>query len=231
MADDGQHAFLLTAPELEKHYKGVVKFFDVRARNARFLSVGLGAVMGISLLSNVGLSWALASMLPLTKLVPVYFVVRTDGTIDSSPALSSLAHTTDQAVIRSELWQYVQRRESYSYDTAEYNYNIVSGMSGPSERTAYQSWFNYPNPASPQTTIGKNGVVTVQLIAVALIAPNVASIRFQRTVAMTGSDPQVTTWTATESFQQVDAMPEKERLEDPGGVVVTNYQVEQDTTE
>jgi type IV secretion system protein VirB8 len=160
----------------------------------------------------------------------VYFLIRPDGTIDDSVALSALPPSTDQAVIRAALWQYVQMREGYSYDTARYRYDIVSGMSDAATRISYQQWFNYPNPQSPQVTVGKNGVLTVEPISVALIGANVAQVRYQRIYA-TGTNAAVTTtWTSTLQFEQVDTMPASERLDDPGGVIVTSYQVEEDTT-
>jgi type IV secretion system protein VirB8 len=39
----------------------------------------------------------------------------------------------------------------------------------------------------------------------------------------------VTTWTATLQFEQVDTLPAKDRLTNPGGIIVTNYQAEEDT--
>jgi type IV secretion system protein VirB8 len=226
---DHSGAFPLTAPMLEKHYKEVLSFQEARARSARLLSKAAIVAFIVSMLGNVGLAWAIASMLPLTKLVPVYFLIRPDGTIDDSVSLSTLPTSTDQAVIRAALWQYVQMREGYSYDTARYRYDIVSGMSDTATRVSYQQWFNYPNPQSPQVMIGRKGVVTVEPISVALIGPNVAQVRYQR-IYSTGTNADVTTtWTATEEFQQVDTMPEAERLNNPGGIIVTNYQDEEDT--
>jgi type IV secretion system protein VirB8 len=227
---DQSGAFPITAPLLEQHYKEVRSFQEKRARSARLLSAGAIIALGISMLGNVGLAWAVASMLPLTKLVPVYLLIRPDGTIDNSVTLSTLPPSTDEAVIRAALWQYVQMREGYSYDTARYRYDIVSGMSDTATRVEYQRWFNYPNPQSPQVTVGKNAVVTVEPISVALIGPNVAQVRYERIYAA-GTDAAVTTtWTATEQFEQVDSMPDAERLSDPGGIIVTGYQAEQDTT-
>jgi type IV secretion system protein VirB8 len=226
---DHSGAFPLTAPMLEKHYKEVLSFQEARARSARLLSKAAIVAFIVSMLGNVGLAWAIASILPLTKLVPVYFLIRPDGTIDDSVSLSTLPPSTDQAVIRAALWQYVQMREGYSYDTARYRYDIVSGMSDTATRVSYQQWFNYPNPQSPQVMTGRNGVVTVEPISVALIGPNVAQVRYQR-IYSTGTNADVTTtWTATEEFQQIDTMPESERLNDPGGIIVTNYQDEEDT--
>jgi type IV secretion system protein VirB8 len=227
---DESGAFPITAPLLERHYKEVLSFQEKRARSARFLSRGAIVALGISMLANVGLAWSVASLLPLTRLVPVYFLIRPDGTIDDSVALSALPPSTDQAVVRAALWQYVQMREGYSYDTARYRYDIVSGMSDAATRVSYQQWFNYPNPQSPQVTVGKNGVLTVEPISVALIGPDVAQVRYQRIYA-TGTNAAVTTtWTSTLQFEQVDTMPASERLDNPGGVIVTSYQVEEDTT-
>ena len=227
---DFRTAFPLTAPMLEEHYKEVVSFHEARSRSSRFLSRGLLIGAGLLVVANIGLAWSVASMLPLTRLVPVYLLVRPDGTIDTSVALSTLPPSTDQAVIRAALWQYVQMREGYSYDTARYRYDIVSGMSDIATRAGYQSFFNYPNPLSPQVIIGKNGTVTVEPISVSLIGPNVAQIRFQQMTSLGTNQAITTTWTSTVQFQQVDTLAAAQRLTDPGGIVVTNYQAEEDTT-
>jgi type IV secretion system protein VirB8 len=215
---------------LEAHYKDVVSFHEARSRSSRFLSRGLLIGAGLLVVANIGLAWSVASMLPLTRLVPVYLLVRPDGTIDTSVALSTLPPSVDQAVIRAALWQYVQMREGYSYDTARYRYDIVSGMSDIATRAGYQSFFNYPNPLSPQVIIGKNGTVTVEPISVSLIGPNVAQIRFQQMTSLGTNEAITTTWTSTVQFQQVNTLAASQRLTDPGGIVVTNYQAEEDTT-
>jgi type IV secretion system protein VirB8 len=222
-------ALPVQARELAENYKEVESFQQARARSARRmtkLAVVVAAGLGVA---NIGLAWAVASMLPLTRLVPVYLLVRQDGTIDSSPSLSALPATQSQAVIRAALWQYVRLREGYSYDTAQYNYDVVSGMSGPTAKTNYQSWFNYPNSASPQVTIGKAGNVTVAPISVAMLGPHVAQVRFARTVQISTAQPEIETWTATLTFQQVDTLNDKDRLANPGGLLITDYQSTEDS--
>jgi type IV secretion system protein VirB8 len=226
---DQSGAFPITSPLLERHYKEVRSFQERRSRSAQLLSKGAIIALSISMLANLGLAWTVASILPLAKLVPVYFMIRPDGTIDDSVALSTLPPSVDQAVIRSALWQYVQMREGYSYDTARYRYDVVSGMSDAVTRVSYQQWFNYPNPQSPQVTVGKNGVLTIEPISVALIGPNVAQVRYQRIYEAGTNVAVTTTWAATIQFQQVDTMPAADRLSDPGGIIVTSYQAEEDT--
>lgn len=223
-------ALLAQQTALEAHYKDVESFQKAKERSARRMTTYALVVAAILGIANIGLAWAVASMLPLTKLVPVYLLVRKDGTIDSSVSLSTLPPSADKAVIQAALWQYVRLREGYSYDTAQYGYDVVSEMSSPTVRQNYQSWFNYPNPVSPQVTVGKGGNITISPISVAMLSPHVAQVRFSRTVQIATNQPATTTWTATLEFQQVDVLNGKQRLANPAGVVVTNYQSSQDST-
>jgi type IV secretion system protein VirB8 len=163
---------------LSEHYKQVESFQRDRAKAARRTSKVLAAVAGIAIVANLGQAWTIAALLPLTKIVPVYLWAHPDGTIDSSVALSRLPATQSQAVVTAALWAYVRLREGYSYDTAQYDYDAVSGMSADAPRTQYQRWFNYPNAVSPQVTVGKKGVIEIQHISSANIATNVQQIRY-----------------------------------------------------
>lgn len=223
-------ALLVERAALESHYKDVEAFQQAKVRSARRMTTYALIAAGILGVANIGLAWTVASMLPLTKLVPVYLLIRKDGTIDSSVSLSTLPPTEDKAVIQAALWEYVRLREGYSYGTAQYGYDVISGMSSPAVRQNYQTWFNYPNPVSPQITVGKNGNITISPISVAMLSPRVAQVRFSRTVQIETNQPATTTWTATLEFQQVDALNGKQRLSNPAGIVVTNYQSSEDST-
>ena len=223
-------ALLVQQAELQRHYKDVESFQQAKARSAGRTTTFALIVAGALGVANIGLAWAVASMLPLTKLVPVYLLVRKDGTIDNSVSLSTLPPSEDKAVIQAALWQYVRLREGYSYDTAQYGYDVVSGMSTPTVRQNYQTWFNYPNPASPQVTVGKTGNITISPISVAMLSAHVAQVRFSRTIQIATNQPATTTWTATLEFQQVDVLSGKARLANPAGVIVSNYQSSQDST-
>jgi type IV secretion system protein VirB8 len=223
-------ALLVQRAALEAHYKDVESFQQARARSSRRTATFALVAAGILAIANVGLAWAVASMLPLTKLAPVYLLVRNDGTIDSSVSLSTLPPTVDKAIIQAAIWEYVRLREGYSYGTGQYGYDVVSGMSSPAVRQNYQTWFNYPNSVSPQVTVGKNGNITIAPISVAMLSPHVAQVRFTRTVQIGANQPATSTWTATLEFQQVDTLNGKQRLANPAGVVVTNYQSSEDST-
>jgi type IV secretion system protein VirB8 len=216
---------------LSEHYQQVVSFQHDRAKAARHTSKILAAVAGIAILANFGQAWTIASLLPLTKIVPVYLWARPDGTIDSSVALSRLPATQSQAVVTAALWEYVRLREGYSYDTAQYGYDAVSGMSADAPRAQYQGWFNYPNAVSPQIIVGKKGVIEIQHISSANLSTTVQQIRYRRVLTITGQPPVVTTWTATLQFETIATLPIALRLRNPGGVIVTSYQAAEDSAQ
>jgi type IV secretion system protein VirB8 len=216
---------------LGDYYKQVQSFQRERANAARRASKTLGVVAGIAILANLGQAWTIALLLPLTKVVPVFLWVRPDGTVDSSVALSRLPATQSQAVVTAALWEYVRLREGYSYDTAQYGYDAISGMSADTPRTQYQGWFNYPNPQSPQVTVGKKGTIEIQHISSSNIAPTVQQIRYRRVLTLIGQQPIVTTWTATLQYETVASLPIALRLRNPGGVIVTSYQSAEDSAQ
>ena len=229
--NQGNFALPVDRAGLSEHYKQVESFQRGRAKAARRTSKVLGAVAGIAIVANLGQAWTIASLLPLTKIVPVYLWARPDGTVDSSVALSRLPATQSQAVVTATLWEYVRLREGYSYDTAQYGYDAVSGMSADAPRTQYQGWFNYPNASSPQVTIGKKGVIEIQHISSANLSTNVQQIRYRRILTILGQPPMVTTWTATLRFETVATLPIALRLRNPGGVIVGSYQAAEDSAQ
>ena len=214
---------------LSQHYAAVESFQAQRAKSARRISKVLATVAGISILGNFGQAWTIAALLPLTKIVPVFLWAKPDGTIDSSATLSRLPATEKEAVINAALWEYVRLREGYSYDSAQYAYDGVSGMSSDVVRAQYQTWFNFPNPQSPQVTVGRKGTIEIRHISSANIASHVQQIRYSRVVTMGTSPPSTTTWTATLQDQEITSLPLPLRLRNPGAVIVSAYQASQDS--
>jgi len=227
--DDLGQALFVEHKALEQHFKEVESFQTRRARSIKRLSVGMFVVTGIALLGNLAQAWTIATLLPLARIVPVYLWVRPDGTIDSSVSMSQLPPTQNKAVIDASLWEYVRLREGYSYDTAQYGYDVVSSYSAPNVADQYQKFFNYPNPASPQVVLSKRGTITVGHISSSDINPALEQIRFTRTVMIDGRQPIVTTMTATIGYATVRNMPAGTRLTNPGGVLVTSYESSEDS--
>ena len=228
MSDLG-HALLVEQKMLAEHYKEVESFQTRRTRMIKRLSRAMVVVTGIALLGNLAQAWTIATLLPLSRIVPVYLWVRPDGTIDSSVSISQLPPTQNKAVVDASLWEYVRLREGYSFDTAQYGYDVVSAYSAPKVADKYQRDFNYPNPHSPQVFIGKNGSITVSHISTSDIGPALQQIRFKRTIAIDGRQPVTDTMTATIGYATVRSLPSGMRLTNPGGVLVTSYQSTEDS--
>ncbi|MQW70885.1 type IV secretion system protein VirB8 [Sinorhizobium medicae] len=224
-----EHALLVERGALAAHYIEVEAFQTSRAKSARRLSRVLVVIATAAVFGNIAQAFTIATMVPLAKLVPVYLWVRPDGTVDSEVSVSRLPATQEQAVINASLWQYVRLREGYTADTAQYAYDLVSSFSAPSVRLEYQHHFNYPNPTSPQVTIGEGGRLDVEHISSNDIATGVQQIRFNRTLMMDGQTPVMSTWTATVRYEKVTSLSGESRLSNPGGLTVTSYQVSEDT--
>jgi type IV secretion system protein VirB8 len=227
--NDVGHALLVEQKQLADHYKDVASFHSRRAKMQKHLSRGTYIIAGMALLANFAQAFTIAALLPLSRIVPVYLWVRPDGTIDSSSSMSQLPPTQSKAVVDASLWQYVRMREGYSYDTAQNNYDAVTEYSAPNVGDQYQKFFNFPNKDSPQVTVGKRGTVTVTHISSADVSPAMQQIRFTKTVAIDGYKPLVTTMTATIGYATVRNLPQNVRLVNPGGILVTSYQVTEDT--
>lgn len=224
-----EYALLVQKEALAEHYKEVESFQTKRAKSAHKLSrMALGVAI-IATLGNVAQGFAIATIVPMEKLVPVFLWVREDGTVDSETSISKLPATQEQAVINSVIWQYVRLREGYTFDTAQYAYDLVSALSNATVRQEYQQYFNYPNPGSPQVTIGKRGRLQVEHISSNEITAGVQQIRYKRTLSIEGQQPVANTWTATIRYEKENVLPAKERLDNPAGLIISAYQTSEDT--
>src|SRR5688572_31146451 len=96
-----EYALLVQRNALAEHYKEVESFQTKRAKSAHRLSRIALSVAVIATLGNVAQGFAIATMVPLEKLVPVFLWVRPDGTVDSEVSMSHLPATQEQAVINS----------------------------------------------------------------------------------------------------------------------------------
>jgi len=216
---------------LASYYREVESFQAAKARGARRWGRVAWSIAGVSLVANLALAIAVASMLPLERLVPIYLWLQPDGTVHSTTQLSNIPPTQSRALLRAAIWQYVRDRQSYDFADAKYRYDAVSLMSGPHVINEYQRAFldDSPGSSSPQIKVGRKGQISVSLVNMSFVRRQVALVRYRRTVLMYGSAPVTTTWTATVGFRLVSKLPLADRLADPGGLIVTNYQNSEDT--
>lgn len=214
--------------QMDHYYSQVLSFQASRARSAKRAGRA-GWMFGSSMMVvNLMLGYALLSVLPTIRLQPVFIYPRGDGTVVSSVDMSVLPATEQDAMVQASLWQYVQLRESYSTDSAKYNYNIVSAMSSEQVRSQYQGWFNFPSRTSPQTIYGKEESVHVERRPGSGWQDDDHKrylMMFRRTVEDSeGKVISSANWAATIYVTRISSIPVRDRLTfNPVGIVVTGY--------
>lgn len=209
-----QYAKVRTMARRELHWA-------LRSRQA--LLVGFGG----ALLCVAGLTYGLDALAPSVRLIPMFVYTRADGTIRAEPLTSMIPDpTVHDAVLRAGLWQYLQWREGYTFDTRITRYNIVTEMSNRDVGDAYAAWYNAPNPDSPQVKYGKTGMVLIDMDSAEFLSadPSVYQINYYRKVVVPGQPTTVSHWTAYVHYHLVDSIPLNDRYQfNPAAIKVTSY--------
>jgi type IV secretion system protein VirB8 len=162
--------------------------------------------------------------------VPLFLVIREDGTVDTGISLGDLGANQAQKVIRASVWRYVEERESYTFSDAKHRYDLISLMSNENVRRDYQSWF-VNSADSPQKVFGKNGQVSVQEISMSPVRDGVFLVRFWRYSHLYGEKDRKSSATATVEYELLNAAPASLVLEDPAALIVVRYQLEENTAQ
>jgi len=169
---------------------------------------------------------AVAGLTPLKTTEP--FVIRVDqatGAVDLARGLSEEAGPVryEEAVSKYFLAQYVRAREGYLDASAEEAFRLVSILSGPTEQRRWADLFRGTNPQSPQNLYGRAAEASVSIRAVGFINPEVANVRYRRTVRR-AQQVEESDWIATIAFAYTRApMTEADRLRNPLGFQVLSY--------
>lgn len=170
---------------------------------------------------------AITALTPLHRIEP--YVIRVDNSTGAVEAVSKLTATSmsgDEAVNKYMAGKYVRAREEYSQQLAQVNYKTVALMSARPVANIYHDWFRPENPQSPLKIYSGSGTVNVRLLNISFLSPNIASIRYEKTVR---NNETVTrsTWLATVTFRYSNApMSEDDRLVNPLGFEVTDYRTD-----
>jgi type IV secretion system protein VirB8 len=174
------------------------------------------------------LAASLTAALPLKTAVPMFLVVRDDGTVDTGVSIGDLGVDMAQKVIRASIWRYVSERESYSYSEARYRYDLVSLMSGQEVQRAYQQWFLTAED-SPNKKILKKGQISVREISMSPVRDGVFLVRFWKITQMVGEKEEKISVTATVEYELLHQAPASLILDDPAALRVVRYQLEENS--
>lgn len=147
--------------------------------------------------------------------------------------------TTEEAINKSNVAQFVLARESYDSGLiGQRNWRTTLSMAGPAVAPAYVALHSESNPERPFRLYGSGRAVRVRILSIVLIGgtedrrPTGATVRFQRSVYEKGRgisqalDSKIATMEFTYSPDL--RLNEEDRLLNPLGFRVTNYRVDDD---
>lgn len=196
-----------------------------------------------SLLMSLALAGGYYYMLPLKEKVP--FLVMADaytGTASVARLQGNLGEnsiTTNEAINRSNVAQYVMARESYDYAIMGLrDWEQVFVMSDQAVGAALQAQYNRSNPQSPLVLYGTERALRIKILSITPLGtlPNGgfrgASVRIQRTLLdkRTGGSTYLDNQLVTLRFEYKAALAlnEQERVLNPLSFQVTEYRVDRD---
>ena len=147
--------------------------------------------------------------------------------------------TTEEAINKSNVAQFVLARESYDSGLiGQRNWRTTLSMAGPAVAPAYTALHSESNPDRPFRLYGGGRAVRVRILSIVLIGgtggqrPTGATVRFQRSVydKGRGSSQALDSKIATMEFTYNPdlRLGEEDRLLNPLGFRVTNYRVDDD---
>lgn len=218
---------MVTTDNLKSYFEKARRFDQDRMiqversnRLAWSIAIASAIVAGISIL-------AVASLAPLKTVEP--FVVRVDnstGIVDVVSALSATAGTYDEAVTKYFAAKYVRGREGYVWSEAQENFRTIALLSTQAEQARFAATYRGSNPQSPQNVYGRSATVRINIVSIALINQNVASVRYVRSVTR-GEEVRTTHFVATLTYSYANApMSSTDRLVNPLGFAVSEYRAD-----
>lgn len=147
--------------------------------------------------------------------------------------------TTEEAINKSNVAQFVLARESYDSGLiGQRNWRTTLSMAGPAVAPAYIALHSESNPERPFRLYGSASSVRTRILSIVLIGggagarPTGATVRFQRSLYDKGRgqaqplDSRIATLEFT--YNPDLRLSEEDRLLNPLGFRVTNYRVDDD---
>lgn len=174
---------------------------------------------------------AVASLAPLKRTEPFLLRVNeTTGAVDVVDVLTDQKSNYEEAVNRYFVQRYITYREAFSRALAEDYYYNVGVMSSTNEQKKYFEEFNPKNPNSPLVLYGDYAKAKVEVHSISFIKPEIALVRYVKSIERGNERPQQTHWVATIHFTYDKPRADlKERAVNPLGFQVLEYRKDPDS--
>ncbi|WP_230960401.1 type IV secretion system protein [Burkholderia pseudomultivorans] len=183
----------------------------------------MGGVAAVAVIGAIGLA-----VLKVPNPPAVLRVDSSTGKIDVLPTSSKGTVTFGEKEDRAALRQYVERRESYDWETINDMHMAVLATSSQQEGAEYDRFIR--GAGSPLTMLKDQARVIARVGAITFVG-HTAQVFFSKEYVPLNPamKRQTTYWVATIAYRR-DDLPEKQEIQDvnPGGFKVTSYQVARD---
>ena len=193
-------------------------------------------VARVSWLISLILGALIVSILPLREVVP--FLIRDNGTgiPDVITRLDVETLTTDDAMDKHFISQYIKTREGYYFNTLQQEYELTQMMSSDEVAKDYRSIYKGKNARDQK--LGSSNTVKPEIISIVLSkkevgadgqASNIATARvrlIQRNLSTGEETAKNIVVSLTYEYLPVKNMVEGFRMDNPLGFIVTHYRVD-----
>ncbi|KVW77446.1 hypothetical protein WK99_27815 [Burkholderia ubonensis] len=183
----------------------------------------MGGVACVAVIGAIGLA-----VLKVPNPPAVLRVDSSTGKIDVLPTTSKGKVTFGEKEDRAALRQYVERRESYDWETINDMHFAILATSTQPEGAEYDRFIR--GAGSPLTMLKDQARVIARVGAITFVGSTAQVFFSKEYVPLNpGIARQTTYWVATIAYRR-DDLPEKQELQDvnPGGFKVTSYTVARD---
>ncbi|MBD9435036.1 type IV secretion system protein [Pseudoxanthomonas sp. PXM03] len=232
-----------SSPDIDRAVAQGVSFELTLAERARKSERRAWLVAWSAIVMSLILAGGYFLFLPLKEKVP-YLVMADPYTGTASVARLSGNFqdrdvTTEEAINKSNVAQFVLARESYDSGLiGQRNWRTTLSMAGPAVSPAYIALHSESNPERPFRLYGASSSVRARILSIVLIGggagtrPTGATVRFQRSLYDKGRgqvqplDSRIATLEFT--YNPDLRLSEEDRLLNPLGFRVTNYRVDDD---
>lgn len=212
--------------EHDKYYASALSWADERVVAERRMRKLAWTVAGVSAAIALLLALTLLLLVPLKTVQPYVITVdRQSGSVEMATTLAKGKLTENEAVVQSQLANYVRVRETFDASDLQTNYRRVQLLSAGPVRSAYVAQMAAGNPASPLRALSPGDTVAIKIKSVSLVGPGSALVRYDaiRTLAG-GRAAGATGYVSAMSYGfSGAALRTEDRFDNPLGFQVTRY--------
>lgn len=203
-------------------YEERYEIFEASLNRYRFISLGLGVLLGLSIIS-------ISVMMPLKQYTYRMITLnQTTGEVVNLKEVNPDNYSANWSVTRFFINQYILDRNLFNYDDYLRAYNSALALSDKANAEALHNIFILSNPESPLNTLKKDHYRDVLVLSINQLNTNTAIVRFKTTIHSKSdvNDKKIEEMQAVIKWKYSSAPADIDYRDiNPLGFYVTYYQV------